>query len=100
MQNAQAAGRLNGQACKADGANEAEAKREPFLQGTPVGCHVAAEGGQGKDGRHDSEEGDEEYKEVCWLVHVDDLCVLTIRVAGGFNFNGVQGGPLSGAHSA
>ena len=84
MQVVQAAGRLNGQACKADGAKEAEGEREPFLPGAPIGCHVAAEGGQGKDGRHEREEGNKEDKEVCWLGH----CVLTIRVFGTSIFKG------------
>lgn len=81
-----AAGRLNGQACKADGANKAEGEREPPLPDAPVGGHVATEGSQGKDGRHEREEDDKEDKEIGWLRHLDDVCVLTIRVVRGFNF--------------
>lgn len=76
-------------ACKADRANKAEGEREPLLQVTPVRRHKAAEGGQGKDGRHGCKEDNEEDKEIGWLGHIDDLCVLTIRVALDFNFNGV-----------
>ena len=61
--------RLDGQACEADGEEEAETDGERLLPGAPIGGDVTTQAGQGEDDRHGREEDDEEDEDVCWLVH-------------------------------